>query len=143
MIHLSNPAFYSGLDLNVASQNYGLLRCRAKDRHAPGQARVFATDDVFAFEHISPLCGVASRRSQGQGLLVSGSISCHGVCATDVSRIVARYRSEPARTGQAAVPHVLITLALIAPYVVDPAVGCNNRKGIAPARLDVRGGPVR
>ncbi len=116
MIRLRNSVFCSGLDLNVSSQNFGLLRRRAKDRHAPRQARVFATHDVFAAEHISPVCGVASRRSQGQGLLVSGSIFCHGVCATDLSRIAARYRSEPASPGPAAVPHGLSLSDHLAQY---------------------------
>ena len=32
----------SGLDLNVERQTFGLLGNYAWDRHAPGQARVFA-----------------------------------------------------------------------------------------------------
>ena len=55
MICLPNLVFGSGDDLNVEVQTRGLLRLHAKDHHAPGQARVFATHGVYAFEHVPAL----------------------------------------------------------------------------------------
>lgn len=60
----------SGLDLNLVRQTSGLLRSRAEVRHAPRQARVFASHGASAAEHVPPMRGRPSGRTQGQGLLV-------------------------------------------------------------------------
>ncbi len=47
MIYLPNSVLVSGLDLNVERQTCNLLRCYAKDRHAPGHAHVFSAHGVL------------------------------------------------------------------------------------------------
>ena len=105
MICLQNLVFQSGLDLNVESQTGGFSRISAQNPHAPRQARICATHALPAAEHVSPLCGRAQRRTQGQGLLVSGSVLRHGLRPVDLPRVAARHRSQLARASQTAVPH--------------------------------------
>jgi Transposase DDE domain len=63
--------------------------CRscAKSRYAPRQARVFSAHDLSAHEHLSQVCGKASGRPQGEGLLVSGPVLHHDLCAIDLPRV--------------------------------------------------------
>src|SRR5665647_422418 len=105
MIRLPNLVFESGLDLNVESQTWGFSRISAKTPYAPRQARICATHALSATEHFSSLCGRPSGRTQGQGLLLPGSVLRHGLRAVDLPRISARYRSQPSRSGASAVPH--------------------------------------
>jgi hypothetical protein len=78
MICLPISIFWSGLDWNVERQTCSLLRSHAKDRHASGQACVFATHGVLAAEHVWPLRDRSSGRTQGAGLLVPGPVFRHG-----------------------------------------------------------------
>jgi hypothetical protein len=105
MICLSNFMFQSGFDLNVERQTCDFLRVSAQNHHAPRQARICATHVLAATEHVSRLCGRPSRRTQGQRLLVSGSILCDGFCPVDLSRVAARHRGQLACPGSSAVPH--------------------------------------
>jgi IS4 transposase len=52
MIFLPNLVFWSGLDLNVESQTYGLLRYYVKDGHAPRQSRVLSTHGYLDFPRL-------------------------------------------------------------------------------------------
>src|SRR3546814_10080860 len=105
MIYLGFPVFKSGLDLNVEPMAYGLSYLYAKDRHEPRQACLFSADGVSAAEHFSSLRRSLSGQSQGQGFFLHGSILDDGFCPVDVSRVAARYRTEPACADQAAVSH--------------------------------------
>ena len=92
MICLPNSVLGSGLDLNVERQTCGLMRCHAKDRHAPRQACIFAAHGVLAAEYISPPRECPSWGAQGQGLLLPGSVLRHGLCPVDLSGVPARHR---------------------------------------------------
>src|SRR5690606_22948367 len=105
MIYLGFLAFESGLDLNIEAMTYGLSYLYAKDHHEPGQACLFSADGFSAAEHVSSLRGSLSGQSQGQGFFLHGSILDDGLCPVDLSGVAARYRTEPARAGQAAVSH--------------------------------------
>ena len=76
MICLPIPVSGSGLDLNVERQTCGLLRFHAKDRHAPGQARVFAAHGVYAVGYpawVVHSTGAASCSGFRRGARKSGS----------------------------------------------------------------------
>src|SRR2546425_5095877 len=105
MIFLHKLMFLFGLDLNVEAQNWRFLRISAEGSYASRQARFLAAHDLFAVDHLSTLRGSPSRRTQGQGLFLSGSVLRHGVCAVDLSGVAARHRSQFARTSTSAVPH--------------------------------------
>src|SRR3546814_15636596 len=68
-------------------------------------ACLFSADGVSAAEHFSSLRRSLSGQSQGQGFFLHGSILDDGFCPVDVSRVAARYRTEPACADQAAVSH--------------------------------------
>src|ERR1035437_1814039 len=107
MIRLPNLVFESGLDLNVEMQTCGFLRVSAQNHQAPRHARICATHALSAAEHVSTLCGRPSGRTQGQGLLVSGSVLRHGFCSTDLPRVVARHRGQPSCPSPSALSHGL------------------------------------
>jgi len=69
----------------------------------PRQAGVRATDAASSADHVSPLCDPVSRRTQGQVVLLPGSVPEYGVCAADLSRKSARHRSVSARSAVQAV----------------------------------------
>ena len=105
MIRLQNLAFQSRLDLNVESQTLGFWAGNRKNPHAPRQARICATHGPSAAEYVSPLWGRSQWRTQGQRLLVSGSVHRHGIRPVDLPRVPACHRSQLARPSQTAVPH--------------------------------------
>ena len=112
MICLHNLMFLSDLDLNVEAQNWCFLRISAEGSHASRQTRFLTGHDLFAVDHLSTMRGCPSRRTQGQGFFLSGSILRHGVCALDVSEILARYRSQFARASASAASHEISLLDL-------------------------------
>ena len=105
MNQLRKPAILSGLDLNVVAQTLSFLRIPAKGSHASRHARVCAGHGPCATHHVSPLRSGPPGRSQGARVLVLGSVLRHGLRPVDGTRVVARYRSQPARAVGAAVSH--------------------------------------
>src|SRR3546814_5708313 len=63
------------------------------------------SSDVCSSVLFSSLRRSLSGQSQGQGFFLQGSILDDGFCPVDVSRVAARYRTEPACADQAAVSH--------------------------------------
>src|SRR3546814_15792340 len=63
------------------------------------------SSDVCSSDLFSSLRRSLSGQSQGQGFFLHGSILDDGFCPVDVSRVAARYRTEPACADQAAVSH--------------------------------------
>ena len=97
---------FLGLDLNCATSICDPARnllAGGIDEH--GQAGVRATHAAFAADNVSPLRGALWRSAQGQELLLSRSVSLHGVRSTHLSRKPARHRSVPARASEQALPH--------------------------------------
>src|ERR1700751_2245914 len=91
--------FLTGLDLNlqVASGTVpAILAAGSLDASTP--ARLCAAHAPSSAQHVSSLRGALRRRAQGQELLLSGSVSVHGLCAADLSGKPARYRGVPAST---------------------------------------------
>ena len=110
MIFMQNSSFQSGLDFNIGRQTHERFRTCAKGRHSQRQACFFSAHGLSAHEHLSALCCQTSWRAQCQILIVLGPALSHDVCATDLARLLARYRSESAGKSQLAVPHGLSLL---------------------------------
>jgi hypothetical protein len=104
MICQDKSSFESGLDLDVEPQTSSPSRDGpAWDGDASRQARFRAGHGASTTVHIPALCGALRRRTQGQELLVSGSVLRDGFRAIDVSRVAARYRGVPGNAGSSAV----------------------------------------
>lgn len=89
---------FPGLDLNIdrASRTVtAVLAAESLDASRP--ADFCAVDAPPSAHNLSPMRGALCRRTQGQELLVSGSVSVHVVCTVDLSRESARHRGVSAR----------------------------------------------
>src|SRR6266436_8398113 len=71
-------------------------------RRVLGKNYFFASYRIHPSAAIRPVCGALSRQLQGQSVFVLGSVSVHGLCATNLSRESARHRrlSGRARSDQ-------------------------------------------
>ena len=91
--------FLSGLDLNLES-----AFCQPAMSFVAGVIDAYrqigfrAVDGTFAANNLSSLCGALWWTSQGPALQLFGSVPLDGLCATDVSREPARYRSLSSRS---------------------------------------------
>ena len=97
--------YFSLVSIERRKPELGFFAGFRPNHHAPRQARIRATHATSATDYFCPLCGRASRGSQGQRLHLSGSVLCHGLCAVDLPRILARYRSQLACACASAVSH--------------------------------------
>jgi hypothetical protein len=91
--------FLFGVDLNLHQRfcdPMSIFSTRSRDERR--QVRIRAVDGASSAHKFPSLRAAISRRAQDQDLLMSGSVSMHGVRATDLSREPARYRSMSART---------------------------------------------
>jgi hypothetical protein len=97
--------FLPGLDLNSE-----LAFCDPAKNFFAGvidayrQVDLCSVDGTSAINNLPSLCGPLRRTPQGQAFQLPGSISLDGVCATDVSREPARYRSLSSRSVFQALP---------------------------------------
>src|SRR5277367_4361042 len=97
--------FFLGLDLNIdtASRTVtAVLAAESLDASRP--ARFCAVDAPSSTDNVSSMRGALRGRAQGQELLLSGSVSVHGVRTTDLSGEPSRHRGEPASTVRKALP---------------------------------------
>src|SRR5271165_3580461 len=97
--------FFLGLDLNIDTATRtvtAVLAAESLDASRP--ARFCAVDAPSSAHNVSSMRGAVLGRAQGQELLVSGSVSVHGVRAADLSGEPSRYRGEPASTVRKALP---------------------------------------
>ena len=117
MILLPYLVILSGLDFNFDfEQTLGCSRLLAGNPHAPRQTRFLADHDASASDNFPALRCRASWRSQGQGLHLLGSVPRNGFCATDLSRVASRYRSQSSRTSQASVSHGISLCDAVSQY---------------------------
>src|SRR5688572_21712858 len=71
--------------------------------HVHRQAGLRATHGTSPAAYLSPNRGALCRRTQSQNVFLPRSFSLHGLCATDLSRELARYRNVSASTAIQAV----------------------------------------
>src|SRR5258705_919593 len=97
--------FLPGLDLNSESAFCDPVKnFFAGVIDAYRQVDLRSVDGTSAINNLPSLCGPLRRTPQGQAFQLPGSISLDGVCATDVSREPARYRSLSSRSVFQALP---------------------------------------
>ena len=97
--------FLPGLDLN-SDRSFchpaGNLSAGGSDAHR--ETGLCSVDGTFAAHDLSSKCGALPWSSQSSALQLLGSISVDGLCATDVPRESARYRSLSSCAGFQALP---------------------------------------
>src|SRR5450759_981019 len=88
---IQKALFFLGLDLNADACSRTVAAVLAAESFdASRAARFCAVDAPSSADYFSPLRGPLRRRAQGQALLLSRSISVHGVRAADISGESAR-----------------------------------------------------
>src|ERR1700730_5971931 len=93
-----------GVDLNLIGRYSDFFRGSASEHR---QDAFRSADGFSALEHLhADHCTLRWRRSRANAELLR-AISSDGVCATDLSRDLARYRSLPVGSSLEALPHGL------------------------------------
>src|SRR6266700_7800460 len=93
-----------GVDLNLAGRYSECFRGVAREHR---QSAFRPTHGFSALEHVHADCYALRRRCSGANAVLFRAIPRDGVCATDVSREPARYRSLPVGPSGEALPHGL------------------------------------
>src|ERR1700674_4044532 len=93
-----------GVDLNTFGRYSELFRGVARE-HRKNAVR--PTDGFSALEHLHADCCALRRRHSGTNAVLHRAIPSDGVCATDLSREPARYRSMRVGSSLEALPHGL------------------------------------
>src|SRR5258708_40341451 len=94
----------SGVDLNLIGRYSELFRGAAREHR---QNTFRPTDGFSAVEHLRADCCALRRRCSDTNAVLCRAIPSDGVCATDLSREPARYRSLPVGSSLEALPHGL------------------------------------
>ena len=72
--------------------------------HVQRTLRLFTAHGIFPVARVSTMCSPVPGPLQGATVLLSGSVSLHGLCPTDRSREPARHRNLPSSTTAQTVP---------------------------------------
>ena len=92
-------------DLNVNWLKMELLMTFGGFQDVPRQTRFRSSHGPLAPSRLLSMRCETQGSSQGQGLYLPRSISCHVLCAVDLSRVFARYRNEFENASGQALPH--------------------------------------